>query len=272
VKQIKTLVLDEADRMLDMGFMQQLKKILEVIPPRRQNLLFSATFSEKVEKLAAEFLEFPVRVDATPQIMAAQQVEQSCYHTPNLKTKINLLDYLLQDREKFSRVLIFSRTKESATDIFKFIDRKGLGPARVIHSNKGQNSRINAMDEFKNGDLRVLVSTDVSARGIDVANVSHVINFDVPQRYEDYVHRIGRTGRAFQTGEAITLLTEAEVFHIRRIEKLIKEKIKAKKLPAEVEIPPTPEAEAKEIAREVDRQKRLEDPTFQGAFHERKRK
>ncbi|HQQ95971.1 MAG TPA: DEAD/DEAH box helicase [Cyclobacteriaceae bacterium] len=272
VKQIKTLVLDEADRMLDMGFMQQLKKILEVIPPRRQNLLFSATFSEKVEKLAAEFLEFPVRVDATPLTMAAQQVEQSCYHTPNLKTKINLLDYLLQDREKFSRVLIFSRTKESATDIFKFIDRKGLGPARVIHSNKGQNSRINAMDEFKNGNLRVLVSTDVSARGIDVANVSHVINFDVPQRYEDYVHRIGRTGRAFHTGEAITLLTEAEVFHIRRIEKLIKEKIKVKKLPVEVEIPPTPEAEAKEIAREVDRQKRLEDPTFQGAFHERKRK
>jgi len=272
VKQIKTLVLDEADRMLDMGFMHQLRKIFEVIPSKRQNLLFSATFSAKVKILASEFLEFPVRVDATPEVMAAAQVEQELYHVPNLKTKIHLLEFLLRDTDKFNRVMIFTRTKDAANDVFKFIDRKKLGPARVIHSNKGQNTRINAMAEFKSGGLRILVSTDVASRGIDVAEVSHVINFDVPMLYEDYVHRIGRTGRAFQTGKAITFVTDAEKYHIKKIEELMHEKIAFRKFPSAVEIESTPPEEASQIAREIDRQKRYEDPTFRGAFHERKRK
>ena len=272
VKQIKTLVLDEADRMLDMGFMHQLRKIFEVIPSRRQNLLFSATFPPKVEKLAEEFLEFPIKVEATPLTMAAQQVEQELFHVPNLKTKIHLLEYLLIDKEAFHRVMIFTRTKDSANDVFKFIERKKLGSARVIHSNKGQNSRINAMNEFKDGDLRLLVSTDVASRGIDVANVSHVINFDVPMHYEDYVHRIGRTGRAFQTGKAITFVTDAERYHVGKIEELMNEKIKVRKMPADVIVEVTPNEEAQKIAKEIDRQKRYEDPEFKGAFHERKRK
>ena len=272
VKQIKTLVLDEADRMMDMGFMPQLRKVFEVIPVKRQNLLFSATFHEKVERLAGEFLEFPIRLEITPQATAAKEVEQERINVPNLKTKINLLEYFLNDRETFQRVMVFARTKQSANDVYKFIDRKDLGPVRVIHSNKGQNTRINAMNEFKEGGIRVLVSTDVSSRGIDVTNVSHVINFDVPFKYEDYVHRIGRTGRAFHQGKAITFVTKAEVFHIERIEKLIRERIPVITLPKGVRREETTEEEEQFQNREIDRQKRLEDPTFKGAFHERKRR
>lgn len=271
-RQIRILVLDEADRMLDMGFMQQLRKIFEVIPQKRQNLLFSATFPPKVEKLAEEFLLFPTKVEITPQATPAKEVAQFQMHVPNLKTKINLLEYFLSDQKRFNRVMIFARTKQSADDVFKYIERKKLGPVRVIHSNKGQNTRINAMNEFREGGLRVLVSTDVSSRGIDVSNVSHVINFDVPLKYDDYVHRIGRTGRAHRPGEAITFVTGPEEFHIANIEKIIREKIAVRKLPKEVVIEDTGDDEQKDQNRQLDRQKRLADPTFKGAFHERKRK
>jgi ATP-dependent RNA helicase RhlE len=155
--------------------------------------------------------------------------------------------------------------------VFKYIERNELGPVRVIHSNKGQNTRINAMNEFKEGNLRVLVTTDLTARGIDVTKVSHVINFDVPLLYEDYVHRIGRTGRAFQDGKAITFANEAELYHVKKIEDLIREKIPVKKLPTEIEIGETNFEESQAIAREIDRQKRKADPTFKGAFHDRKK-
>jgi ATP-dependent RNA helicase RhlE len=177
---------------------------------------------------------------------------------------------LLQDKDGFNRVLIFTRTKDVANNIYRYLERKGYGRIKVIHSNKGQNTRINAVTEFKEGNLRILVSTDVTARGIDVIKVSHVINFDVPILYEDYVHRIGRTGRAFQEGKAITFATPAEMYHVHKIEKLIREKIRVKSLPPEVEVTETPPMEAKDMAREIDFQKKKEDPTFQGAFHERK--
>jgi ATP-dependent RNA helicase RhlE len=269
VKQIKTLVLDEADRMMDMGFMPALRKIFEVIPSKRQNLLFSATFPQKVERLADEFLVFPVRVEVTPPATVARRIAQELYLVPNFLTKINFLEYLLQQPE-FQRVMIFLRTRAVADNIFRFIDRKKLGPVRVIHSNKGQNTRIQAMNEFKEGKLRILVCTDVAARGIDVSGVSHVINFDVPVVYEDYVHRTGRTGRAAQAGAAITLATDAERYHVERIEEMIKEKIPLKKLPEVIEIKETPVEEAQQMAREIDRQKRYMDPEFKGAFHKKK--
>ncbi len=270
VKQIKTLVLDEADRMMDMGFMFQLRKIIGVIPRKRQNLLFSATFPAKVEELSADFLEFPVKIEVTPQATTARQVEQELYHLPNLKTKINFLEYLLKNAEEFNRVMIFVRTKANADNVFKYIERKGLATVKVVHSNKGQNTRINSVNEFKEGGLRVLVTTDVTSRGIDVTEVSHVINFDVPTLHEDYVHRIGRTGRASQTGKAITFVTKAEEYHIQKIEKLIRQKIAAKKLPSDLEVAETSFEEAQEMAREIDQQKRRDDPTFKGAFHDKK--
>lgn len=271
VKQIKTLVLDEADRMMDMGFMFQVRKIIGVLPRKRQNLLFSATFPAKVEELSAEFLEFPVKIEITPQATTAKQVVQELYHVPNIKTKINFLEHLLKNEEEFNRVMVFARTKATADNIFKYIERKALATAKVVHSNKEQNTRINSVNEFKEGKLRVLVTTDVTARGIDVTEVSHVINFDVPTQYEDYVHRIGRTGRASQTGKAITFATKAEEYHIQKIEKLIRQQIPLKKLPAEIEIAPTPFEEKQEMAREIDHQKRKESPDFKGAFHEKKR-
>ncbi len=271
VKQIKILVLDEADRMMDMGFMPQLRKIFEVIPQKRQNLLFSATFPDKVEKLAEEFLDFPVRIEVTPQASVSGQVDQQLYYVPNLKTKINFLAYLLQNPE-LSRVLIFTRTRATADNVYRFLERKRLGPVRVIHANKSPNTRLNALQQLKEGVLRVLVSTDVSARGIDISRLTHVINFDVPIWYDDYVHRIGRTGRALAAGTAITLATEADRYHIRKIEALIRQSIPVYTLPAEVELAETPWEEQQQMLREIDEQKRKEDPAYKGAFHARKRK
>lgn len=272
VKEIKTVVIDEADRMMDMGFIHQLRKIFDVIPRKRQNLLFSATFPHKVEKLAEDFLEFPTKVEVTPQATAARQVQQEYYKIPNLKTKINFLEYLLGDAEQYNRVIIFARTKHAATNIFKFIERKHLASVRVIHSNKSQNTRLNALKEFKAGLVRVLVSTDVASRGIDVSKVSHVINFDVPSNHTDYVHRIGRTGRAMEIGKSITLATDAELYHLQKIEALMREKIPARKLPTGVVVEETSIEEAQEIARIIDRQRQAEDPTFRGAFHEKKKR
>ena len=272
-KDIRTMVLDEADKMMDMGFMPQIRSILEVIPTKRQNLLFSATFGGRVERLSAEFLEAPIKVEVTPQASTAAMVNQVIYEVPNFRTKINLLDYLISN-DAFQRVIIFARSKSNAENIYKFLARKVVesDKIRVIHANKGQNTRINAMDAFKEGNVQVLVATDVAARGIDVAQVSHVINFDLPLIYEDYVHRIGRTGRANHTGEAITFLTAPEEYHVQKIEKIIRMTIPRKPLPPQVEIIETPFDEQQAMLREIDEQRRKDDPTFLGAFHEKKAK
>ena len=271
VKFISTLVIDEADRMMDMNFMPQLRKLFEILPSKRQNLLFSATFSERVERMSNEFLDFPLKIEVTPQATVARQVIQSRIDVPNFRTKISLLSHLLSN-SSMSRVLVFSRTRESAENIGKYLDRSGLGPVRTLHANKGENSRINAIREFASGAIRILVATDVAARGIDIEKVTHVVNFDVPVVYDDYVHRTGRTGRAAHSGESVTFVSPADSYHMEKIEALIREKVKKQPLPPAVTVEETPFAESQEMAREIDRQKRREDPDYQGAFHERKRK
>jgi ATP-dependent RNA helicase RhlE len=271
-KKLKHVVLDEADRMMDMGFYRQIRAIQEVLPTKRQNLLFSATFPEKVDRLSDEFLLFPNRIEITPQATPVETVEQQIYRLPNFPSKLNLLQDLLEDREEFKKVIIFTRTKEAAVNIGKFLERKDLGPVEMIHSNRAQNARLNAINRFRTDEVRILVTTDVSARGIDIPKVSHVINFSIPRDHHDYVHRIGRTGRAFQTGVAISFSDPSEKWHVKKIEKLMGQAIPLLDPPEDLEMPKTSKEERQEQAREIDRQKKRDNPDFKGAFHEKKRK
>jgi len=271
-RSLQFLVLDEADKMMDMGFIGSIHRILEVVPRKRQNLLFSATMSDLVQKIAGDFLKNPLTIEVAAQATPAQTVTQVMYAVPNFKTKINLLQYLLKNDEEFKRLIIFCKTKTVADNITNFISRRfGEDAVRVIHANKGQNTRINSINSFKEGNIRALVATDVASRGIDVSEVSHVINFDVPIVIEDYVHRIGRTGRAFNEGTAITFYNEAEKYYIHKIEKLIRQQIPEVPFPTEVFVEETPYEEKQSIAREIDTQKRKENPDFKGAFHEKKK-
>ncbi|MFN8165392.1 MAG: DEAD/DEAH box helicase [Bacteroidia bacterium] len=270
LKSIQVFVMDEAERLLDMGFKQQIDRILEVMPRKRQNLLFSATWNDKVKSISEDFLEAPIEIRIAPEVKTVKTVSQTLYFVPNIKTKINLLDHLLRD-EAMKKVMIFCKTRSTAGNISKYLERKyGEDMVRVLHGNKDQNTRLNSLKLFAETPLRFLVATDVAARGIDVEGVSHVVNFEVPLIYEDYIHRIGRTGRAMRTGDSITFVSPQDEYHIRKIQKLIGNKIPVADIPGEVEITDTPFEERQQMARDIDEQRRREDPEFKGAFHEKK--
>ena len=269
---IAHLVLDEADRMMDLGFMPQLRKLLEILPTKRQNLLFSATYPPKTEAMAGEFLLWPTRVEASPQSTPVETVIQSGYRADNFGTKLNLLSSLLSALPEEMQALLFVREKDQAERIGQRIAQAVSPSVRTLHANKGQNSRIHAMDQFKEGELRFLVATDVASRGIDVPQLDLVINVTVPRDPHDYIHRIGRTGRAKREGRAITMIDPSERAALQRIEGLLGTTLSIAPLPEDIEVEPTPKWEAQAMARAVDREKRKADPNFKGAFHEKKRK
>ncbi|MDX2142806.1 MAG: DEAD/DEAH box helicase [Rhodospirillaceae bacterium] len=217
--QVKYLVLDEADRMLDMGFIRDVNKIVAMVPAQRQSLLFSATMPHEISHLAAKLLRDPVRVEVTPQTVAVDRIEQTVYHV-SAGDKRSLLTKLLGNPE-MSRVIVFTRTKHGANKVTETLQKAGV-VCDAIHGNKSQNARQRALNEFKAGRMRVLVATDIAARGIDVPNITHVVNFELPNISETYVHRIGRTARAGGAGAAISFCDGAERPYLKDIERLIK--------------------------------------------------
>ncbi|WP_251621724.1 DEAD/DEAH box helicase [Odoribacter lunatus] len=235
-REIKTVVIDEADRLMDLGFIPQLRSILEVIPEKHQTLLFSATFSATVSRLSEEFMLAPERVEVAPQATPVDSVVQVRYEVPNIMTKINLLKLLLADKEVFRKVMVFTETKKNADRIVDKLADFWKDELSVIHSNKAQNTRLNALKAFKEGKARIMVASDVAARGIDVQDVSHVINFDIPSLPEEYVHRIGRTARAGKEGTAISFVSEKEEEYFSAIEQLIQQEIEVIDLPKGLEI------------------------------------
>ena len=273
LKSIKKLVIDEVDEMMNLGFRTQLKNILELLPEKRQNLLFSATLTEDVEKLMQSYFLNPIKIEAAPTGTPLENIQQGIYEVPNFNTKVNLLKLLLAEDVSMTKVLVFSATKALADQLYTQLATDHEGKAGVIHSNKDQNHRFNTVKQFKDGVYRFIIATDIVARGIDVAEVSHVINFDTPDESENYIHRIGRTGRADKKGIAITFVTPKEKEAKDRIESLMNYTIPTLPLPPHLEISLvlTEEEMPKKIVKEI----KLKVPKKENvgaAFHEKSAK
>jgi ATP-dependent RNA helicase RhlE len=220
--QLEVLVLDEADRMLDMGFIHDIKKILAILPKKRQNLMFSATFSEEIRELARGLVNNPIEISVSPRNTTVDTVTQWVYPVDKDR-KTDLLIHLI-NTNRWYQVLVFSRTKHGANRLAQKLEHSGIS-SMAIHGNKSQNARTKALSDFKAGKIRILVATDIAARGLDIDQLPHVVNFDLPNVPEDYVHRIGRTGRAGNAGEALSLVCAEETRMLRDIEKLIRKSV-----------------------------------------------
>lgn len=245
---IETLILDEADQMLDMGFIHDLKKIMAQVPDERQTMLFSATMPKTIGDLAQAYLKEPVKVSVTPESTTAERVTQGVYHV-STGDKLQLLETVLRD-PALGRALVFTRTKHGADKVVRKLMAKGF-PAQAIHGNKSQAQRVKALDAFKEGRCTILIATDIAARGIDVDGVTHIVNFEMPNVAEQYVHRIGRTARAGKDGRAVSFVAEDELYYLRDIEKTIQ---------IQIDVLPEPEGAAGLLLPTPDRSARVRKP------------
>ncbi len=236
MKSIKRLVIDEMDEMLNLGFRTQIQNIMDLLPERRQNLLFSATITEEVEQLIETHFANPARIEAAPAGTPLENIDQRLYRVPNFNTKLNLLKLLITTDESMTKTLIFAGTKALADELYTALNEQFPDRIGVIHSNKEQNHRFNTVNQFQAGNFRFLIATDIIARGLDIAEITHVINFDTPEAPENYIHRIGRTGRADKRGIAILLTKDSEQEQLEAIESLMNYQIPEMELPADLEI------------------------------------
>ncbi|MEP1487350.1 MAG: DEAD/DEAH box helicase [Algibacter sp.] len=273
LKSIQKLIIDEVDVMLDLGFKHQLINIFDILPEKRQNIMFSATMTQDVDLLINDFFKSPTRVSVAMSGTPLDNISQQLYNVPNFYTKINLLVHLLNDTETFNKVLIFVAFKRMADRLFDQLDLHFKEELCVIHSNKTQNYRLRSIEQFRNGDNRILVATDVMARGLDIDNVSHVINFDTPDFPENYMHRIGRTGRAEREGKAMVFSTPKDQDSIDNIESLMKMTIPVIEMPETIEISTELiEEERPQIKEHNNPHKRKDEDAPGPAFHEKSKK
>jgi ATP-dependent RNA helicase RhlE len=236
LKSIQKLIIDEVDEMLSLGFRIQVVKLLEKIPVKRQNLLFSATLTTEVQQLFEEYFQNPIMIEIAAHGTPIEKIVQQAYHVPNFNTKVNLLEYLLLNNSDLNKVLVFVSTKKLADRLYEQMVKKFPDQTGVIHSNKPQSFRLSILKQFTDGKIRMLIATDIIARGLDISDVSHVINFDTPETPGDYIHRIGRTGRADKDGVAITFVNEVELEYQMAIEQLMKKAITVLPVPQDVKI------------------------------------
>lgn len=236
MKSIKKLIIDEVDEMLSLGFRPQLARILDLLPKKRQNIMFSATLTEDIENIIETFFNQPIKIEAAPTGTPLDNINQKGFKVPNFNTKVNLLAHLLTNDLEMNKVLVFTATKHIADDLHEKLDKIFPDNVGVIHSNKSQPNRFNAVNQFQNGAYRILIATDIISRGLDIAEVSHVINFETPEIPETYMHRIGRTGRADKQGISIVFVTDRELREQSKIEKLMNRKIPMSELPVDLEI------------------------------------
>lgn len=269
LRYVRQFVIDEVDEMLNLGFRAQLTTILDLLPRRRQNLLFSATMTEEVDEMIGIFFNAPVNIEAVRAGTPLERIEQSAYEVPNFYTKLNLLEHLLATDDTMRKVLIFSPSKRTADLIHKHLEARFPEQFEIIHGNKSQNFRMNAVAQFEKGLCRGLIATDLLARGLDVTDVTHVINVDTPAEPETYIHRIGRTGRADRDGAAVLFTSEAETSAREAIETLMEKKIPVLPLPADLVISDQLIEDERYTVPEVQL-KPLTRPA--GAFHEKKAK
>ncbi|MCZ2083364.1 MULTISPECIES: DEAD/DEAH box helicase [unclassified Kaistella] len=271
LKEVSKLIIDEFDEMLNLGFKAQLTHIFQMMKEKRQNILFSATMTEAVDALLYEYFSGPMEISLAKSGTPLEKIEQIGYKVENFNTKINLLEHLLKTDEDFSKVLIFCNNKKHADLLYTKIEELFPDQFDVIHSNKSQNYRLNAMRSFEKQEVRGLITTDIMARGLDISDITHVINFEIPEVPEQYIHRIGRTGRADKNGIAVSFVTVKEEVQLLDIEVLMDKSVIMKEFPAEVKINPVKIASEKdEVVMKNAHTVKLEEGG--GAFHEKKDK